>query len=541
MAPIFDARGTKGVNNETRRLLAGIAWVSLVGSPAWADDLGSRIATQGASAGAVACATCHGQDGGGDEGGAFPRLAGLDAGYLARQLRAFKSGGRTNPVMAPQAQALTDAEVEAVSAYYAALPAASHAMPPGEQSRALGEKLATLGDWGSRALPACGQCHAVDGLGHGDAFPALAGQVYAYLLGQLSAWAQGQRGPDPHGLMAPLAARLDLEEATSVAAYYAGLPLAPKAVPAKQPPIPSSGTSAPPPTLPRHLGPVPQGVTRGSDQPFQPPSREVVPSGPMGEAIRLGEAIFTRTFSHPSSAPYVGNTQTCAGCHLDAGRLADSAPLWAAWVAYPAFRAKDQRISTLAERVQGCFTYSMNAQASAVGHAPEADSEPLVALISYMYWLATGAPTGDQAMPGRGYPALPVPAQGFDPARGAQVFRTACALCHGADGQGVWVRGEQLFPPLWGANAYNWGAGMHRIDTAAAFIKHNMPLGRALVLRDQDAWDVAAFVNAQERPQDPRFKGDLAETTAQYHGGPFDYYGKRPGPDGRLLGEGARH
>ncbi len=527
------------MNHTTRLLLAAIPWIPLLAAPLRADDLGARIATQGAAPGAVACATCHGQNGGGDEGGAFPRLAGLDAAYLARQLRAFQSGGRTNPVMAPMAQPLTEPEIAAVSAYYAALPPVTHARAPSEQSAALGQELASVGDWGNRALPACGQCHAADGLGYGEVFPPLAGQVYSYLVAQIAAWAQGQRGADPHGLMAPIAARLDLEETKSVAAYYAGLPLAAQASPAKQAPTPSPGTSAPPPALPRHLGPVPQGVAGGADKAFRPPSRDAIPSGPMGEAIRLGEAIFTHTFTHPASAPYVGNTQTCGGCHLDAGRLADSAPLWAAWVAYPAFRAKDQRISTLTERVQGCFTYSMNAKASAVGQAPAAESEPLVALISYIYWLATGAPTGDQTMPGRGYPALALPEGGFDPERGARVYGRACALCHGADGQGAWVRGAQLFPPLWGPRSYNWGAGMHSIDTAAAFIKRNMPLGRGTILSDQDAWDVAAYVNSHERPQDPRFNGNLAETISQHHGGRFDYYGIRPGPDGRLLGEGA--
>ncbi len=94
-----------------------------------------------------------------------------------------------------------------------------------------------------------------------------------------------------------------------------------------------------------------------------------------------------------------------------------------------------------------------------------------------------------------------------------------------------------VFPALWGDDSYNWGAGMHRIDSAAAYIKTNMPLGNYVKLTDQQAWDVAAFMNSHERPQDPRFTGDLAETTERFHGGEFDYYGTREGPDGRPLGE----
>jgi thiosulfate dehydrogenase len=97
--------------------------------------------------------------------------------------------------------------------------------------------------------------------------------------------------------------------------------------------------------------------------------------------------------------------------------------------------------------------------------------------------------------------------------------------------------GRTLFPPLWGAESYKWGAGMHKIDTAAAFIKHNMPLGSPDSLSDQEAWDVAAYMNSHERPKDPRHEGDLAATTEQFHGSEFDYYGKLRTVEGRVLGE----
>jgi thiosulfate dehydrogenase len=109
----------------------------------------------------------------------------------------------------------------------------------------------------------------------------------------------------------------------------------------------------------------------------------------------------------------------------------------------------------------------------------------------------------------------------------------------GIRSEGGYAGTEMVFPPLCGEHSYNWGAGMHHIDNAAAYIQANMPLGNYLALTDQHAWDVAAFMNSRERPQDPRFTGDLAETTEQFHGSELDYYGKREGPDGKLLGEGA--
>ncbi|MEO8600750.1 MAG: cytochrome C, partial [bacterium] len=70
---------------------------------------------------------------------------------------------------------------------------------------------------------------------------------------------------------------------------------------------------------------------------------------------------------------------------------------------------------------------------------------------------------------------------------------------------------------LWGKDSFNWGAGMHRIDTAAGFIKANMPYSRGGTLSDQEAWDVALFMNSHERPNDPRSKGNKAKTRDKYH------------------------
>jgi len=97
------------------------------------------------------------------------------------------------------------------------------------------------------------------------------------------------------------------------------------------------------------------------------------------------------------------------------------------------------------------------------------------------------------------------------------------------------LNGRTVFPPLWGPESYNWGAGMARVNPAAGFIKANMPFGQGNSLSDQQAWDVAAFIDSQERPKDPRQTGSIAENAAENHGGD-SYYGKRMG--GRLVGVG---
>lgn len=272
----------------------------------------------------------------------------------------------------------------------------------------------------------------------------------------------------------------------------------------------------------------------GFDGYFVPPSPESIPDTPFGQAVERGRQIFMNTGAN--AADFVGNGLSCSNCHLDQGRRENSAPMWAAFVSYPAYRSKTKDVSTMADRVQGCFTYSMNAQASAAGAPPPPGHQIYKDLESYFYWMANGAPVGEK-MPGRGYPELAKPEHGYDRGRGAAVYAANCALCHGEQGEGRKdLNGRYIFPALWGPDSYNWGAGMHRIDTAAGFIKANMPLGKPNSLTDQEAWDVASFINSHERPKDPRQKGTLEEADAEFHAGEADHYGDMI--DGHLLGQG---
>lgn len=255
---------------------------------------------------------------------------------------------------------------------------------------------------------------------------------------------------------------------------------------------------------------------------FRPPAAP--PDDQFGDMVRLGEKIFTDT--QDDATAYVGNGLTCGNCHLDRGRLANSVPMWGAYVLYPKYRRKDDKVDTIEDRIADCFRFSMN------GTPPPQGRAPMTALVSYFRWLATGAPVGTK-LEGQGYPALAEPPAKPSRDRGQHVFTSNCALCHGENGEGRKVGDRYVFPPLWGAESYNWGAGMHRVNTAAAFIKANMPLGRGGTLSDQDAWDVAAFVNSHERPQDPRFTGDVQETREKYHRD-NDFYGQTV--NGAVLG-----
>lgn len=302
---------------------------------------------------------------------------------------------------------------------------------------------------------------------------------------------------------------------------------------------------------------------------FTPRDLSKIPDGAFGDKIRRGYQLFVNT--QQLKGRYVGNQLNCTNCHLDAGTKAYAAPMWAAYLAYPAFRKKDNRVNNFAERIQGCFNYSMN------GKAPELGSPELVAMSAYSYWLLMGGlldmygmqdkpvpelsdaelqrggrdesfvlpgPLADRVkmegrerMPGRAFAALPAPPQAYSPQRGQQVYTEHCAICHGEQGEGRRMADVPVIPALWGGESYNWGAGMHRVNTAATFIYENMPLGKSVQLNVQQAWDVAAYMNSRERPQDPRFKGDVARTAKDFHASDQGYYGQTL--DGAVLGSRA--
>ncbi len=210
-------------------------------------DNGRVIALSGAEAGAAnACFTCHGLDGRGNGAGA-PRLAGLDAGYMERQLEAYADGRRYHTQMSWIAQQLSGGERLAVSAHYAGLPVEGKtAMPP--------QRLALYHEGDpKRGLLACAACHGEQGQGLGPANPPLAGQPPTYLAEQLRLWRIGKRRNDPGDVMLRISQRLTPSEAKALADYSARLaggglpsPESPAASPAARRGDPRSGASGPP-------------------------------------------------------------------------------------------------------------------------------------------------------------------------------------------------------------------------------------------------------------------------------------------------------
>lgn len=201
--------------------------------PAWegflrgADpEAGKQLAANGKpGAGVQACIACHGPAGITPTGGIFPNLAGLSSEYLAKQLADFRSGTRVQPLMNTIARGLTEQEIGQVAAYYGTL--AGPPMHVGEFGGEAARKLDVQGD-GSRALPACANCHGLRGLGEGPLLPRLAGQSKEYFTDQMNAFRNGSRQNDDVGVMRAFSQRLTDSEIEALALYYAGPPPQPK-------------------------------------------------------------------------------------------------------------------------------------------------------------------------------------------------------------------------------------------------------------------------------------------------------------------------
>lgn len=228
-----------------------------------------------------------------------------------------------------------------------------------------------------------------------------------------------------------------------------------------------------------------------ADVPLAVPADATILTGPEGDAIRLGRQLMNDT---RNQLPHnVGNGLTCSNCHIDGGTQANAGPFVGLTALFPMYNARDGQVISLQTRINDCFERSMN------GSALAWDSKEMNAMLMYIRWLSTGVPVGSQVA-GRGMGQVNASLKP-DRARGATIYAAKCAACHGAQGAGTPDgKGGYTFPPVWGQQSYNTGAGMARTATAAAFIKSKMPLGQPDSLSDQDAVDVADFVAHQPRP-----------------------------------------
>jgi len=206
---------------------------------------------------------------------------------------------------------------------------------------------------------------------------------------------------------------------------------------------------------------------------------------------------------------FMSSRLACASCHIGAGVEPGNLSLVAAMSRYPRISPRSGGNETIEDRVNGCMVRSMN------GQPLPTDSPEMTAMVAWLRFLsAQDAAMGADQRKLHESPAFKTPNRAADPETGERVFGKRCAACHGKEGAGLPASTKlvdgYLFPPLWGSNSFNDGAGLHRVLTAARFIKAKMPLGRA-DLTDDEAFDVAAYVNSKPRPHMANLERDYPD------------------------------
>lgn len=218
--------------------------------------------------------------------------------------------------------------------------------------------------------------------------------------------------------------------------------------------------------------------------------------------ISYGKELVANTSKYYGPKGSLGvkaNTLNCQNCHLDAGTKDWGNNYKAVAPNYPKFRDRSGTVETVQKRVNDCFERSLN------GHAPDSNSNEMRAMVAYIQSIGKDQPKGAKPV-GSGIRELPYADRAASPSLGRAVYITHCKVCHGSNGQGLKTQnGNFLYPPLWGDASYNTGAGLYRLSRLAGYVKDNMPLNIAShekpVLTDEQAWDVAAFINSKPRPK----------------------------------------
>lgn len=222
------------------------------------------------------------------------------------------------------------------------------------------------------------------------------------------------------------------------------------------------------------------------------------------------------------SQRFSGNNLDCSSCHLDSGQRPGNLSLLQAAAKYPTFSGRDGIVGDLADRINGCMQRSMN------GKPLAKDSVQMQAMVTYIEQLGREyLAMGESSRVAEEPPAFVEPERRANVENGAAVYAKHCQVCHGSSGEGLKESSDigdgYVFPPLWGPDSYNIGAGMARVLTAARFIKARMPLGNP-VLSDDEAFDVAAFMNMQSRPGMANLEQDYPERERKPVDSPYPPY-----------------
>jgi thiosulfate dehydrogenase len=234
---------------------------------------------------------------------------------------------------------------------------------------------------------------------------------------------------------------------------------------------------------------------------WKAPDISSIDAEPNSDEIKYGRELIANTAEYLGPKGKVmasSNGMNCQNCHLQAGTAPLGNNYSAVAATYPKVRARSGQSEDIPKRINDCFERSLN------GKPLSKDSKEMKAMVAYISWVGKDVPKGESPK-GVGLYEVPLLDRAADPAKGKLVYDLQCVSCHQPDGQGIEKPDGNgyIYPPLWGKNSYNSGAGLFRLSRFAGYVRANMPLGATYenpMLSDEEAWDVAAYVNSLDRP-----------------------------------------
>jgi thiosulfate dehydrogenase len=246
---------------------------------------------------------------------------------------------------------------------------------------------------------------------------------------------------------------------------------------------------------------------------WKAPREADIPNDSLGAAIKRG--LYLLRFTKDSLPAYATSNLNCVSCHQDDGIRPTSGPLTGSYARFPKFMGRAGAVIGLGDRVNYCFTRSL------AGNALPLESREMTDILAYLAFLSKDIPVGATIAGADGLPPMKEQLDG-NAERGKVLYsEKTCAVCHGLDGAGVGP-----LPPLWGPTSFSIGASMSRMSKAASFIFHNMPQTAPGTLTAQEAFDLAAYITSQPRPDSPQKEKDFP-TGGGPPDQPYDSFGHK--------------